>query len=286
MTMKTVVLFLLTAVSLSAADGTMLKYSLTKNTVVPYQLVTTTIQRAQVGERASSTTVSMVMPFTVKVQDAMLGTSTVTGTYDTAYVISRSGADSTLMPDNTKQSTYDALAGLSDEVTITAAGGIVSARSDLDTLSSGARVGAWSQGLRGLLMPFPAEPVTPGVTWTQERRDTVTPRVTPGSVVSTSTYTYTFLGTVDTLGMKCARISSTSNDIKLEGTFVHMGTTMPITGSGVSDGIIIVDLATGLPVLSDVRMDMLASMDMSAVKQGTMPLQTKTRATLQRRTDK
>lgn len=284
MTMKTITLFLLAAVSLAAADGTPLKYSLTKGTVVPYQLVTTTIQKAQVGERASSTTVSMVMPFTIKVQDAMLGTATLTGTYDTAFVISRSGADSTLMPDNTQQSVYDALAGLSDEVTITAAGGIVSARSDLDTLNSGARVGAWSQGLRGLLMPFPAGPVTPGQTWTQERRDTVTSRVRPGAVFTTSTYTYTFLGTVDTLGMKCARISSVSSDITLDGTFVHMGTTMPIKGSGVSDGIIIVDLATGLPVLSDVRMDMLASMDMSAVNQGMMPLQTKTRATLQRRT--
>jgi hypothetical protein len=216
----------------------------------------------------------------------MLGTATLTGTYDTAYVISRSGADSALMPDNTKQSMYDALAGLSDEVTITVAGAVVSARSDLDTLSSGARVGAWSQGLRGLLMPFPTTPVTAGQTWTQERRDTVTTRMRPGAVFTTATYTYTFLGTVDTLGMSCARISSLSSDITLDGSFVHMGTSMPIKGSGTSEGTIIIDLATGLPVLSDVRMDMLANMDMSAVKQGMMPLQTKTRATLQRRTDK
>lgn len=107
---------------------------------------------------------------------------------------------------------------------------------------------------------FPQQEVGVGDSWTQYTSDTTAFGQPTDLVVTTMTLKSTYLGTRDTLGLRCWVIETISTAFDQQGTISSSGIDMELDGSGTFRSRSLVEARTGMvvttsgDVMSDVRM--------------------------------
>jgi hypothetical protein len=107
-----------------------------------------------------------------------------------------------------------------------------------------------------LIFEYPEKALKKGDTWTVTKTDTNSSDA--GTIITSTTATYLYDGTADTLGVKCARIQTKSATTKMEGNVQQMGMNMAMEADGAVTGTSYIELASGIPVvtLANTQLDM------------------------------
>lgn len=288
MMFSTRAVFVLTFVWLTAhtvSQGQVfLQYNLTPKQAFSYESTSSVTQSMSAMDQdvASTTTIATKLHITVK--DAVVRQYTVECRYDTARIrLQTQGAEGMLPPDSAI--TLPMLANKTETLTLSPRGTILSTTAnDTDdlqvTMSSMSAMGG--TGAKAVFPEFAGKELAVGDSWTVTTTDTVSRSQMPGSILTTSKLRYTFLGVVDTLGVRCARIGVQSEEMSMTGTMQAMGMDMALDGEGETHGTTYVEISTGMQVVSRLSSTLNARMSMTGQGQAIVPITTETITTLRR----
>ncbi len=164
-------------------------------------------------------------------------------------VLSVSGMSMFMVPDTTIR--RDDLSGAKEMIVTNASGKVLRRDAPVPVPSADKdqmiiRQVANRNLMRGLFVAYPEQALTTGLEWTSSQTDTTDQG--NGKLISSVAMRYTFLGNVDTLGMKCGRIRAKSEKFIINGSMKQMGHEVTIEGDGVVNASYLFELQTGMPV--------------------------------------
>jgi hypothetical protein len=111
-----------------------------------------------------------------------------------------------------------------------------------------------------------------GDSWTEKGTDTVTNEGMGMEMRTTSDTRYTFEGTVDTLGIKAARLRVETTSMQIEGSLSMSGMDMAIDGDGVTSGTAYYSLSDGLLLVNNSETQTNSRVSMSGQAEMVIPM--------------
>jgi hypothetical protein len=261
-----------------------LQYTLAPKQSYTYETTSSVTQSMSAMEQDVSSITTVTTKLHATVREAVVRQYTIDCSYDTLRIrLQAEGAEGMLPADSVMT-----LAGLADRketITLSPRGTVLSTTSTGgDDMSATMSVvsGGGNGGVKALFPVFPGKELAVGETWTHETSDTMSRSQMPGSIQTKTTVKYTFDGTVDTLGYRCARIKVNSTEMVMTGTMQAMGMDMFIEGDGDLTGVMYVELSTGMQVIARTTTAMSTRMSMTGQGQAIVPITTETTTTLRR----
>lgn len=270
--------------TLSASAQVFLQYQLRPGATYAYANSSRVTQRMTVMEEEVTTRISVDTKFSMNVKDAVMKQYTIDCVYDTAFIRSSVVGIPSIAPSKDSTMTFAALAGATETFIIAPNGAVLSSsmqmaedvRSVLSSLSNG------MNGMRRFFAKFPTHELGIGEVWSYTVTDTNTTRAMNGTVITTISMSMRYQRNVDTLGKHCAVISTTSTKLDVRGTVQQKGLDMTIDGSGAVNGIMYVDIADGMPLVTISNIDMDTRLAMVGQTSMIVPLNMEVLTTVQR----
>jgi hypothetical protein len=285
-------LVIATTVVASAGDGSMmdegirLSYRLPSTSTLRYDAISDADQVISVMDRTMVSKVRTDLDLLMKVRETVLQRSTIDVSYERGSIRTRLESPDGFMAQDTTVDLF-AIKDLRLTMTISPNGSVMGSsieaahQRSAETMSMLRSTRIFDR----LLVPFPSSDVEPGDTWETDLVDTTLAPQGLGSVVTRGTLRMTFDGTVDTLGVRCWKISLLSTDLEQAGEFSNPSMIMKLGGTGTVRGTSYHDVTTGAVVVSSSVWDTKITMDITGDQKFTVPVVSKLVLSLtQRRT--
>lgn len=145
--------------------------------------------------------------------------------------------------------------------------------------SSDPAISMAEQFATGMKLPFlPSKTTQKGETWTSYRNDTIKPVESPFGMIIDAEDKYTYAGIETKDGKEYYRINI-EGPTKVSGEGSEMGMDMTIEGIGASEGYLLLDKTTLLPVFTDEKVGLDMSIMISAAQSMAIPMTQNTSTT-------